>query len=96
MFYFNTQLNLKRLIKLDQFYILMQVPMALVHKFDQSEFSDPLKVKKSVLDSTSYWLLNFNNRKENFVSALLTTNRLHCFVYLKQIIVSIKMAQLYC
>ena len=82
---------MKRLIKLDQFYILMKVPMALVHKFDQSEFSDPLKVKKSVLDSTSYWVFNLNNRMENFVSALRTSIRMDTFSKLKQIIFSIKM-----
>ena len=69
----------------------MKVPMALVHKFDQSEFSDPLKVKKSVLDSTSYWVFNLNNKMENFVSALHTTSRFYSFATLKQIIVSIKM-----
>ena len=70
---------------------MMKVPMALVHKFDQSEFSDPLKVKKSVLDSTSYWVFNLNNRMENFVSALRTTIRLDPFAKLKQIIFYIKM-----
>ena len=69
----------------------MKVPMALVHKFDQSEFSDLLKVKKSVLDSTSYWVFNLNNRMENFVSALRTSIRMDPFSKLKQIILSIKM-----